>query len=113
VIVLHVRKVQGALLLSILAATIVAVVIEAVVGVGPFVPASGDDPGNPVGWMLNVPAFTGVVELPDLGLVGRVDLLGAFLDPSLIVTAFLLVFALMLADFFDTMGTVVAVGAEG
>src|SRR5699024_9047442 len=75
VIVLHVRKVRGALLLSILAATIVAVVIEAVVGVGPFVPASGDDPGNPVGWMLNVPAFTGVVELPDLGLVGRVDLL--------------------------------------
>ena len=30
-----------------------------------------------------------------------------------VVSVILLVFSLMLADFFDTMGTMVAVGAEG
>lgn len=29
-----------------------------------------------------------------------------------VLTAVLLVFSLLLADFFDTMGTVVAIGAE-
>jgi len=113
VIVLHVKKVKGALLISILAATVVAVIIEAVGHIGPFVPATDSDPGNPVGWKLNQPTFTGVVDVPDLGLIGRIDMLGPFLDPKLILTSLLLVFALMLADFFDTMGTVVAVGAEG
>ncbi|MFW6597460.1 NCS2 family permease [Propionibacteriaceae bacterium Y2011] len=113
VIVLNVLKVRGALLLSILASTVLAVIIEAVVGLGPFVPASDTDPGNPAGWMLNVPTFTGVLDVPNLGLIGQIDMLGPFLDPSLIMTAVLLVFALMLADFFDTMGTVVAVGAQG
>lgn len=106
-IVLHVLKVRGALLISILVATVGAVIVEAVAKIG----VSGED--NPTGWMLNVPTFDGVVDLPDLGLIGRVDMFGAFTDPKLILTALLLVFALMLADFFDTMGTVVAVGAEG
>lgn len=113
VIILHVRKVKGALLISILGATALAVAIEAIVKVGPFVPASGDDPGNPVGWKLNQPTFAGVLDIPNLGLIGRVDMLGPFLEPKLILTSLLLVFALMLADFFDTMGTVVAVGSEG
>ncbi|HIT76849.1 MAG TPA: NCS2 family permease [Candidatus Avipropionibacterium avicola] len=112
-IVLQVLKVRGSLLLSILAATIAAVIVESVAKVGVFIPASDDSPGNPTGWMLNVPTFHGVVDTPDLGLIGRVDMFGAFTDPKLIITALLLVFALMLADFFDTMGTVVAVGAEG
>ncbi len=49
--------------------------------------------------------------MPDLGLLGQFDLLGSFSRIG-IVAALLLVFTLLLADFFDTMGTMVAVGAE-
>ncbi|MVA77590.1 NCS2 family permease [Auraticoccus sp. F435] len=115
VAVLHVRRVRGAILISILAATVVAVVIEALASVGPRV---GEE--NPGGWSLNVPSLDGVLSLPDLGLIGQVDVFGAFagafsggFKANLFFGLALLVFALLLADFFDTMGTVVAVGAEG
>ena len=52
-----------------------------------------------------------VVDLPDLGLLGSFSLFGGFVEVG-VVTALLLVFTLLLADFFDTMGTVVGVGAE-
>ncbi|WP_090597168.1 NCS2 family permease [Auraticoccus monumenti] len=115
VAVLHVRRVKGAILISILAATVVALVIEAVAKVGPKI---GDE--NPTGWLLNVPSLDGVLSLPDLSLIGQVDVFGAFgsafdggFRANLFFGLALLVFALLLADFFDTMGTVVAVGAEG
>lgn len=115
VAVLHVRRVRGSILISILTATVVAVIIEAFAKIGPKV---GDD--NPSGWLLNVPSLNGVVSLPDLGLIGQVDVFGAFAGAfdggfraNLFFGLALLVFALLLADFFDTMGTVVAVGAEG
>lgn len=112
-IALHVLKVKGAMLISILTATIAAIVIEAVAKIGAQVP----DGSNPYGWSLNVPALQNFTW-PDLGLLGRVDLLGAFFpDGSFSATNFVillvLVFSLLLADFFDTMGTVVAVGSEG
>jgi AGZA family xanthine/uracil permease-like MFS transporter len=51
------------------------------------------------------------VDVPDFGLLGHFSLLGSFSKIGA-VSAILLVFTLMLADFFDTMGTMVAIGAE-
>jgi AGZA family xanthine/uracil permease-like MFS transporter len=51
-------------------------------------------------------------DIPDFGLLGHFSLLGSFSKIG-IVSAALLVFTLVLADFFDTMGTMVAIGAEG
>lgn len=112
-IVLYIRRVKGAILISILTATVLAIAIEAFIKVGPNLGADGKV-ANPEGWALNVPQFTSLVALPDLGLLGRFDLVGAFATgPQGFILALMSVFALLLADFFDTMGTVVAVGAEG
>nr|WP_229115953.1 NCS2 family permease [Parenemella sanctibonifatiensis] len=110
-VVLHARKVKGALLIAILAATVLAVIIEAISPVGAM---SGD---NPTGWSLNVPTFAGF-SAPDLTLLGRVDMIGGFFpggefNITIFIGLLLLVFSLLLADFFDTMGTVVAVGGAG
>ncbi|WP_088288874.1 NCS2 family permease [Kineosporia sp. A_224] len=108
---LLVRAVRGALLIGILVSTVLAIVIEAVFHVGPSVTASGDP--NPTGWGLNVPTLPDqILATPDLDLLGRFSLLGSFQAIG-IAAAVLLVFTLIVADFFDTMGTMVAVGAEG
>jgi AGZA family xanthine/uracil permease-like MFS transporter len=51
------------------------------------------------------------VETPDFGLLGEFSLLGSW-DRIGFVAAALFVFTLLLADFFDTMGTMTAIGAE-
>ena len=110
-IVLYINRVRGAMLIAIVAMTVVAVVVETVLALG-----SAAVEGNTFGWALNVPAMPaeGLFRLPDLSLLGRVDLFGAFAGgPTVFLTMLLTVFALLLADFFDTMGTIVAVGAEG
>ncbi|MGC5582878.1 NCS2 family permease [Ornithinimicrobium sp. W1679] len=101
-------RVQGAILYGIITATVLAIVVEAVVQVG----AQAPDGSNPTGWGLNVPALPeSLVRTPDFSLLGEFSLLGSF--SAIGATAvLLLVFTLMLADFFDTMGTMVAVGAE-
>ena len=101
-------RVQGAILYGIISATVLAIVVEAIFKVGPQTP----DGSNPTGWGLGVPALPeSVVQAPDFSLLGEFNLLGSF--GAIGATAvFLLVFTLMLADFFDTMGTMVAVGAE-
>ncbi len=48
---------------------------------------------------------------PNFGTLGEFNLLGSF-ERVGVVAAVLLVFTLMLADFFDTMGTMTAIGAE-
>ncbi|MBD5786620.1 NCS2 family permease [Cellulosimicrobium terreum] len=106
-IVLWVRKVRGALLVAILTATALAVVLENTLHIG----AKGPDGTNPDGFNLNAPTFSGVVDVPDFGLIGQFSLLGSF-ENIATVTVVLLIFSLLLADFFDTMGTMVAVGAE-
>jgi AGZA family xanthine/uracil permease-like MFS transporter len=109
VIILYVRKVRGALLIAIVAATVLAVIVEAIADVGPKF--SGDEV-NPKGWGLTVPEWPDrLIDVPDFGLVGQFSLLGSF-ERVGVVTALLFVFTLMLADFFDTMGTMVAIGAE-
>ncbi|WP_226346275.1 NCS2 family permease [Agilicoccus flavus] len=111
IIVMMVKRVSGAILYGIVGGTILAIVVEAIVGVGSQTDATGKVV-NPTGWGLNVPALpSDIIDPPDFGLVGQFSLLGSF-EKIGIVSAALLVFTLMLADFFDTMGTMVAIGAE-
>jgi len=111
-IVLMVRKVKGGLLISILVSTVLAVIIEAVAEVGPMKDATGAVV-NETGWQLNRPAFPdgGLVQAPDFSLLGQFSLFGS-IESIGIVAVVLLVFSLLLADFFDTMGTMVAIGGE-
>ncbi|BAH53286.1 NCS2 family permease [Rhodococcus opacus] len=104
--VLVVRKVRGGLLIGIVVTTVLAAIIEAVAGVGPSLGV------NPHGWNLSVPAAPDVlVELPDLSLVGDVSIFGAFTRIG-VLAASLLVFTLVLANFFDAMGTMTGLGKE-
>ncbi|MCF6378978.1 NCS2 family permease [Nocardioides KLBMP 9356] len=105
IVALWVRGVRGAILISIIATTVLAFVVQAVLGLGA---ASQEGPGN---WALNVPELNGVVDVPDFGTVGDFSLFGAFSSVGFLA-ALLLAFTLLLADFFDTMGTMTAIGAE-
>lgn len=112
ILVLQVRRIRGAILYGIVGATVLAVVLESVLGIGGQTNAEGEVT-NPTGWGLSVPALPDQwLTVPDFGLLGQFNLLGS-IERIGIVTVILLVFSLMLADFFDTMGTMVAVGAEG
>ena len=110
-IALMVKKVKGALLIGIAIATVAAIAIESAFKIGPlFNGATGAV--NPKGWNLNVPAVPSkIVDTPDFGLFGQFNLFGSFSQVSAI-TAILLVFTLLLSDFFDTVGTVTAIGHE-
>lgn len=98
VIALWVRKVKGAILISIALTTAIAFVVEAI--------------GEPKAWGLISPVWPDdVITTPDFGTVGEFSLLGSWENAG-VVTVLLLIFTLMLADFFDTMGTMTAIGAE-
>ncbi|MRK00727.1 NCS2 family permease [Aeromicrobium sp. S22] len=108
-IALHARRVPGAILLGIVITSILALVVEKIVDAGPSVV---DGKTNPKGWNLNVPTLPdSIVKTPDFGLLGEFSLFGS-IERVGIVTVILLVFSLLLADFFDTMGTMTAIGAE-
>jgi AGZA family xanthine/uracil permease-like MFS transporter len=112
VIILFVRKVKGSMLIAIVATTLLAVIVQAIVKNPAAVDAAGV--AHPNGWQLNVPSISGSLwEVPNLHLLFRVDMFGAFTGGATGVLAVLLaIFALLLSDFFDTMGTVFAVGSE-
>ncbi len=86
--VLYVMRIKGALVISILLTTVVAL-------------------------------LAGVTKIPDGGLIatpsfdtlGKFDL-GQVFSQLPLITALLTIFAIMLTDFFDTMGTVTGVAAE-
>ncbi|QVQ50127.1 NCS2 family permease [Spiractinospora alimapuensis] len=106
-IVLYTLKVRGAILWAIIGTTVLAVTLEQVLKIGP----ASDD--NPLGWNLNAPQLPDTLfTVPDFSLLGHFNLLGSWENVGLILVI-LLVFTLLLSDFFDTMGTMVAVGAEG
>ncbi|MDR3070624.1 MAG: NCS2 family permease [Propionibacteriaceae bacterium] len=106
-VLLYVLKVKGAILISIIFSTVIAIIVQYSLSLGTV---TG---GDPTGWKLNVPFFAGF-QAPDLGLLGRIDFIGAFAaGPQAWLSIIMLIFSLLLADFFDTMGTIVAVGAEG
>ena len=93
------RKVQGGLLIGIIATTLLAVIAERVLRLGA---ASETNPG---GWHLNIPELSGaVLSIPDFSLLGHFDAFGAFsrIGP---LAATMLVFTLVFTNFFDAMGT--------
>ena len=111
IITLMVRKTKGALLIGIVGATALAVILEKAFKIGPNFVAP--DKVNPKGWGLNVPALPDkIIATPKFDLLGHFNLLGSFGKISAI-SAILLVFTLLLSDFFDTVGTVTAIGHEG
>ncbi|MBT2398529.1 NCS2 family permease [Streptomyces sp. ISL-100] len=95
---LIVRKVPGAILISIVVMTVVAVVINAVADVQSWGLTTPEWPGNPV-------------ASPDFGLVGQVSLFGGFEKVGLL-TGVLFVFTVLLSCFFDAMGTILGVSDE-
>jgi adenine/guanine/hypoxanthine permease len=98
--VLRARGVRGDLLIGIIATTIFATVLEAVTDVYP-----ADGPGW-AKWPDDI------FQTPDFSLVGEFSL-SAFTSAEMgFVAAVLFAFSLFLADFFDTMGTLVGVGRQ-
>ncbi|CCK31010.1 hypoxanthine/guanine permease [Streptomyces davaonensis JCM 4913] len=92
------RKVKGAILISIVVMTAVALIINSIADIKT--------------WGLTTPEWPDkLVDTPDFGLIGQFSLFGAFGETT-VITVVLLVFTLVLSDFFDTMGTVVGVSAE-
>jgi AGZA family xanthine/uracil permease-like MFS transporter len=107
--ILVIRQVRGAIIIGILSATVVAIVVETLFHPGP---AIVDGQPSPTGWRLNVPQVpTDWFALPDLQLLGNFDLVGGFTRIGALA-AVMIVFALMLSDFFDTMGTVVGLSSQ-
>ncbi|HEY1573062.1 MAG TPA: NCS2 family permease [Pseudonocardiaceae bacterium] len=97
-VVLVARRVPGAILISILAATVLAVVVNAV--------------WHPTDWGLITPTPPAhVVAAPDFALFGHVDLFGGFGSAG-VVPAVVFLFTLVLSGFFDAMGTITGVSAE-
>lgn len=87
---LWVRKVKGALIISIAVTTVIAIVLG----------------------VQKVPStFTVTPNFDTLGL-GLEDLGGVFTIEAGLLAALLAIFTIMLSDFFDTMGTVTGVAAE-
>ena len=100
------RQIPGGLFIGIVINTIIALVVEAVTGAG----SSADN--GPTGWNLAVPSLTDSFGgIPDLSIVGAIDIVGAFTNIG-VLTASLLVFTLVLANFFDAMGTMTALGRQ-
>ncbi|MBI3970649.1 MAG: NCS2 family permease [Chloroflexi bacterium] len=93
------RNVRGALLTGILTTTVIATIVHYATGA----PVSS----VPTAATLPAQAFA----LPDLSTLGAGINFEAFAFMG-ILAALLAVFSLMLSDFFDTMGTVMGIGAE-
>ncbi|MEV7546857.1 NCS2 family permease [Streptomyces sp. NPDC089915] len=97
---LLIRKTPGAILISIVAMTVVAVAVQLI----------ADLPD--LAWGLTVPQWPGnPVAAPDFGLVGQVSLFGGFGKVG-VLTGILFVFTVLLSCFFDAMGTILGVGDE-
>ncbi|GBC86749.1 Guanine/hypoxanthine permease PbuG [bacterium HR12] len=95
--VLVTRGVRGALLIGILASTVLAVVVN-------------EWKGETI-WANGVAAIPDrIVSTPNLGLVG--DFSFGFVSALGWATALAAVVSVMLSDFFDTMGTVIGIGGE-
>jgi AGZA family xanthine/uracil permease-like MFS transporter len=92
------RKVKGGLLIGILATTVFAIIVNQGFG-----DSAVFDPGIAV-----IPDK--IVSTPDFGLLGNVSF-GVF-DVLGLATAAAAILAVMLSDFFDTMGTVVGLADE-
>lgn len=95
VAILMARRVPGALLIGIVVATVVALVINAIADGTPI--AGAQLPDKPVG-------------APDFGLVG--DFSFNVFDVVGVSAALALIVTVLMANFFDAMGTALAIGRE-
>lgn len=96
--ILVARKVPGGILIGIIVATIVAIVAQGLLKLGP----SSEDPS---GWHMTIPEIpASIVTIPDFSLIGQFDLLGSFGRIG-VLSATMLVFTLLFSNFFDAMGT--------
>ncbi|KQZ86324.1 MFS transporter [Microbacterium sp. Root166] len=107
--ILVARKVKGGILIGLVTGTVVAVVVEAIWNIGPKF--DGDEV-NAGGWGLSVPELpASLVSVPDLSLIGDVDLIGSF-ERIGVLAALMLVFTLVFTNFFDAMGTMTGLSKE-
>lgn len=96
--ILVARRVPGGILIGIVSTTILAIILQAILKLGPSV----DDPN---GWHMTIPQLpSSLVTIPDFGLVGQFDLFGSFGRVGAL-SAVMLVFTLVFSNFFDAMGT--------
>lgn len=107
--ILVARKVKGGILIGLVTGTVIAVIVEAIWHIGP---KFNGDKVNPGGWGLTVPELPkSLVSVPDLSLIGHVDLIGSFQRIGALA-ALMLVFTLVFANFFDAMGTMTGLSKE-
>ncbi|MFL1382394.1 MULTISPECIES: NCS2 family permease [unclassified Nocardiopsis] len=98
--ILLVRGVPGAIFYGIVGATLLAVIVHY---------AFGLDASQ---WGGGAPELPGsLVAVPDFGLLFQVDLFGAWTTAGP-TTAGVILFTLVLAGFFDAVGTILAIGAK-
>ncbi|MFE9741549.1 NCS2 family permease [Streptomyces sp. NPDC006477] len=99
---LQARNVPGAILIGIVAGTVIAMIVNAVADI----PAKGAG-----AWFSGAPELNGsAVSAPDFSLIGEVSFSG-WGDVGYI-TITMIVFTLVLAGFFDAMATIIGVGSE-
>jgi AGZA family xanthine/uracil permease-like MFS transporter len=91
-------KVKGALLIGILGSTLLAILVNYLSGLTVF-----PDPN-----IAKVPSS--LLSMPDFSTVGRFDFHA--ISKLGMLTAVILIFSVMLSDFFDTLGTVIGLGSE-
>jgi adenine/guanine/hypoxanthine permease len=96
-IALRARGIRGDLLIGIVAATVLATIVN-------------EAAGNDVGFTAGATWPDDVYDSPDLSLLGNFNF-DAFTELAF-VSAVIWAFSLFMADFFDTMGTLVGVGKQ-
>jgi AGZA family xanthine/uracil permease-like MFS transporter len=97
-IVLMMKKVKGALLIGIVASTVLAVILNAAAKIANWGTVTPSVPHH-------------VFGAPNFGLIGHVSLFGGFAEAG-VITAIVFVFTLFLSDFFDAMGTITGVSNQ-
>jgi len=91
------RGYRAAILIGIVATTVIAIILEEILSTGQFGPGVAQVPTT---W----------IDTPDFSLLG--DFSFSFFSQMGIGVAILTILAIMMADFFDTMGTLVGVGSQ-
>jgi len=101
-------RVKGALLISIVATTIIAIIFNAIAGAeeSGFLPPTAQLPAELDGYFFNFSPDNFQTIFQPLGAMLEVWTAAPFLIVGLVI------FSLMLSDFFDTMGTVIGVGEQ-
>ncbi|SEG85550.1 putative MFS transporter, AGZA family, xanthine/uracil permease [Nonomuraea solani] len=99
-ILLYVRRIPAAILISIAVTALLAILVNSLTPIAPGA------------WGVVTPRVPeSLVSAPDFGLVGAFDLFGGFATAGAL-TAAVVLFTLVLSGFFDAMGTIIGVSDE-